>query len=199
MRPAWPRAPRRNGLRRTTLVRASDRPTLVLLAHPQCDCTRATLGELAEVLARAPRAAEDVRAVPAPGGFRRRLGADSALANRKEPSGRHRAARRRWRGGAAVRRGNIRPDAPLRRARSADVQRRDHRLARPRRRQRRPRLARRAAQSRPGRSSRHERLRLLRCSRTEADRDTPNRAAPTSSSASTSGTFTSAPTGCSPG
>jgi hypothetical protein len=38
---------------RTTLVRASNRPTLVLLAHPQCDCTRATLGELAEVLARA--------------------------------------------------------------------------------------------------------------------------------------------------
>ena len=41
--------------RQTTLVRAPDRPTLVLLAHPQCDCTRATLGELAEVLARAPR------------------------------------------------------------------------------------------------------------------------------------------------
>jgi hypothetical protein len=36
----------------TSLVRADDRPTLVLLAHPQCDCTRATLGELAEVLAR---------------------------------------------------------------------------------------------------------------------------------------------------
>jgi hypothetical protein len=39
---------------RTSLVRAADRPTLVLLAHPQCDCTRATLGELAEVLARTP-------------------------------------------------------------------------------------------------------------------------------------------------
>ena len=33
-------------------MRADDRPTLVFLAHPQCDCTRATLGELAEVLAR---------------------------------------------------------------------------------------------------------------------------------------------------
>ena len=43
---AWPS--------RTALVRAADRPTLVLLAHPQCDCTRATLGELAEVLARTP-------------------------------------------------------------------------------------------------------------------------------------------------
>jgi hypothetical protein len=35
-----------------TLIRATDRPTLVLLAHPQCTCTRATLGELAEVLGR---------------------------------------------------------------------------------------------------------------------------------------------------
>jgi hypothetical protein len=39
----------------TTLVRSSDRPTLVLLAHPQCDCTRATLSELAEILARTPK------------------------------------------------------------------------------------------------------------------------------------------------
>jgi hypothetical protein len=32
---------------------ATDRPTLVLLAHPQCFCTQATLAELTEVLARA--------------------------------------------------------------------------------------------------------------------------------------------------
>jgi hypothetical protein len=38
----------------TRLTLAGDRPTVVLLAHPQCDCTRATLGELAEVLARTP-------------------------------------------------------------------------------------------------------------------------------------------------
>ena len=37
----------------TMLARATDRPTLVLLAHPQCSCTHATLGELAEALARA--------------------------------------------------------------------------------------------------------------------------------------------------
>ena len=37
----------------TSLQRAADQPTLVLLAHPQCSCTRATLGELAEALARA--------------------------------------------------------------------------------------------------------------------------------------------------
>jgi hypothetical protein len=32
---------------------AIGRPTLVVLAHPQCSCTRATLGEWAEALARA--------------------------------------------------------------------------------------------------------------------------------------------------
>jgi hypothetical protein len=37
---------------RTTLVPASDRATLIFLAHPQCTCTRASLDELAEVLAR---------------------------------------------------------------------------------------------------------------------------------------------------
>lgn len=33
-------------------ARAADRPTLVLLAHPQCSCTQATLAELGEILAR---------------------------------------------------------------------------------------------------------------------------------------------------
>ena len=36
----------------TRLARSLDRPTLVLLAHPQCTCTRASLAELAEVLGR---------------------------------------------------------------------------------------------------------------------------------------------------
>jgi hypothetical protein len=35
------------------LARANDRPTLILFAHPQCSCTRASLGEFAEILARA--------------------------------------------------------------------------------------------------------------------------------------------------
>jgi hypothetical protein len=35
------------------LARAPDRPTLVLLAHPQCSCTHASLDELGEALARA--------------------------------------------------------------------------------------------------------------------------------------------------
>jgi hypothetical protein len=35
------------------LSRATDSPTLVLFAHPQCSCTRASLGEFAEILARA--------------------------------------------------------------------------------------------------------------------------------------------------
>lgn len=37
----------------TALVRATEKPTLILLAHPQCTCTRASLAELAEALARA--------------------------------------------------------------------------------------------------------------------------------------------------
>ncbi len=37
----------------STLARATDRPTLVMLAHPQCTCTRASVGELAEAIARA--------------------------------------------------------------------------------------------------------------------------------------------------
>jgi hypothetical protein len=39
----------------TTLERAADGPTVVMLAHPHCTCTRASLGELAEAIARAPR------------------------------------------------------------------------------------------------------------------------------------------------
>ncbi len=44
---AWPAG--------TTLARDEAGPTLVMLAHPRCDCTRASIGELAELLARAPR------------------------------------------------------------------------------------------------------------------------------------------------
>jgi hypothetical protein len=40
----WPSA--------SQLVAATDRPTVVFVAHPQCTCTRASLGELAEALAR---------------------------------------------------------------------------------------------------------------------------------------------------
>ena len=35
------------------LSRAADTPTLILFAHPQCACTRESLGEFAEILARA--------------------------------------------------------------------------------------------------------------------------------------------------
>jgi len=38
---------------KSALTAASDRPTLVFLAHPQCTCTRASIQELAEILARA--------------------------------------------------------------------------------------------------------------------------------------------------
>jgi hypothetical protein len=39
----------------STLARDAAGPTLVMLAHPRCDCTRASIGELAELLARTPR------------------------------------------------------------------------------------------------------------------------------------------------
>lgn len=37
----------------SAIKHATDRPTLVLFAHPLCPCTRATLGELAEIMAAA--------------------------------------------------------------------------------------------------------------------------------------------------
>ena len=37
----------------TPLVRSHEQPTLVMFAHPRCDCTRASLAEFAEVMARA--------------------------------------------------------------------------------------------------------------------------------------------------
>ena len=34
------------------IERAADRPTLVMLAHPHCPCTAASIGELAQIMAR---------------------------------------------------------------------------------------------------------------------------------------------------
>jgi hypothetical protein len=34
------------------LERAQDRPTLVMVVHPRCPCTRASIGELAQIMAR---------------------------------------------------------------------------------------------------------------------------------------------------
>ncbi|HUR20512.1 MAG TPA: hypothetical protein VMZ90_06875 [Vicinamibacterales bacterium] len=48
---SWPEASR--------LERTTDRPTLVMVVHPRCDCSRASIAELAELMARAsvrPRA-----------------------------------------------------------------------------------------------------------------------------------------------
>jgi hypothetical protein len=35
----------------SSIALAKDRPTLVMVAHPQCPCTRASMGELAQVVA----------------------------------------------------------------------------------------------------------------------------------------------------
>ena len=65
----------------TTLARATDRPTLVMLAHPHCTCTRASLGELAEAIARAHTPPKTYVLFMTPTALRRRLGADRSLAN----------------------------------------------------------------------------------------------------------------------
>lgn len=45
---AWPRE--------SLLTLDTSTPTLVMFAHPKCDCTRASVAELAELMARAPHA-----------------------------------------------------------------------------------------------------------------------------------------------
>src|SRR5262245_18498066 len=47
---AWPRS--------TQLQRRFGLPTIVMVLHPECDCSRASLVELAQVLARASRPVE---------------------------------------------------------------------------------------------------------------------------------------------
>src|SRR3989442_556857 len=37
---------------KSRIERSKDRPTLVMFAHPRCPCTRATIGELALIMAR---------------------------------------------------------------------------------------------------------------------------------------------------
>ena len=184
---------------RTALVRASDRPTLVLLAHPQCDCTRATLGELAEVLARAPQPPKTYVLFLRPAGFAAGWEQtalwrtakslpnvtvlrddDGAEARRfgAETSGQTLLYDARgalaFSGGITGSRGHAGDNA----GRAALVA-----------------LLGRGPADRRG----TQRLRLLRCSRPEADHDRPE-VAPRrrARSASTSRTSTSAPTGCSP-
>jgi hypothetical protein len=58
---AWPAG--------SALARDPSAPTLLMLAHPRCDCTRASLGELAELLARAPRRPRTFVVFIKPGGM----------------------------------------------------------------------------------------------------------------------------------
>jgi hypothetical protein len=58
-RPGTPAAARVVWPAESRIARDQSRPTLVMMAHPRCDCTRASIAELAEVMARAesrPRA-----------------------------------------------------------------------------------------------------------------------------------------------
>jgi hypothetical protein len=53
----------------TRLQRDSTRATLIMLAHPHCTCSRASLGELAEVLARARSRPKTIVVFLKPEGF----------------------------------------------------------------------------------------------------------------------------------
>jgi hypothetical protein len=53
----------------THLIPAGTGPTLVMLAHPMCPCTRASLDELAEALARSTTAAKTYVLFIRPAGF----------------------------------------------------------------------------------------------------------------------------------
>ena len=53
----------------THLVRAATGPTLVMLAHPMCPCTRASIDELAEALARSTAPARTYVLFIRPAGF----------------------------------------------------------------------------------------------------------------------------------
>jgi hypothetical protein len=57
----WPAA--------SALAAATDRPTLVFLAHPKCPCTRAGIDELAQVLARSANAPKTYILFLKPTGF----------------------------------------------------------------------------------------------------------------------------------
>ena len=100
----------------SALARDPAAPTLVMLAHPRCDCTRASLGELAELLARVTvgRGRSSCSSGPAAwpaAGSRPALWRSGGTDSR-----RHGRARRRRRRGAAVRRPDVGPDAAVRRA-----------------------------------------------------------------------------------
>ena len=103
----------------SVLARDRGRPTLVMLVHPQCTCSRASLTELAELLARARPRPKTFVLFLKPAGIRRRMGTDRSLADGGRPARRDRRfATTRARSGA-VRRGHVGPDLPLRRARRA--------------------------------------------------------------------------------
>ena len=145
----------------TSLERAADRPTLVLLAHPQCTCTRATLGELAEALARAESLPKTyvvfLKPSSMPDGWEKTDLWKTAAALPNATVVRDDDGREAERFGAATSGQTMLYDARG----IAALQRRHHWRARARRRQRRTRLHRRAAQSSTRCSRVHQRVRML--------------------------------------
>ena len=123
------------------------RPTLVMLAHPRCSCTRASLGRAGRADGAGAASAEGLRRVHQAGRRRGRAGWEHTDLWEPAPRipGRHRGARRRRRARPRVFGAETSGQTFLyAHRRHAAVQRRHDRRPRPRRRQRRPRRAARA-------------------------------------------------------
>ena len=103
---AWPAG--------SALARDAAGPTLVMLAHPRCDCTRASLGELEELLARARQRPRTFVVFIRPGGVAAAWENTSTFDQATKIRRGHGHPRRRRRRGGAVRRLDLRPDPAVR-------------------------------------------------------------------------------------
>ena len=102
------------------------RPTLVMLAHPQCPCTRASISELAILMAQIKGRRVGSRPLRQAGRHARRMGTYEPLDQRGADPRRDGARRSKRTGGGGVRGIHFRPGAPLLAARHSPVRGRDH-------------------------------------------------------------------------
>ncbi len=93
------------------IERSSDRPTLIMLAHPHCPCTRASVGELAQIMARLQGKVAAYVLLVKPKEAGRDWEETDLVRSAEAIPGRKGPPRSRWRGSAPLRRGDIRPHA----------------------------------------------------------------------------------------
>ena len=109
--------------------------TLMLFAHPHCPCTRATLGELEKIVARCPGSVTIWVLFLEPAGCDASWRPERSGASGCRDSWRPRRSRPRRRRGPPLSRHDVRPGVVVQRTGGTVVQRRDHRVPRPRGRQ----------------------------------------------------------------